>query len=271
MARVLRWATEAMFRSLYVASTGMIAQETRLDAIANNLANANTSGFKRQDAEFEDLMYQQQRTPGRLADGGMGPTGVQIGLGSRVVATPRYFTQGTLEQTGNALDVAIEGKGFFSVTQPDGQLGYTRAGQFKLDAQGRLVTTSGMPLEPPINVPPDTLELTIGADGKVSATSAGQSEATELGQIQLTTFANPNGLRALGHNLYAGTAASGDPTTGAANSDGRGTLMQHAIEGSNVEVVTEMIDMIRVQRAYEINSKIITTADEMLRKATTLR
>ncbi|MSP25998.1 MAG: flagellar basal-body rod protein FlgG [Myxococcales bacterium] len=260
-----------MFRSLYVASTGMIAQETRLDAIANNLANANTSGFKRQDAEFEDLMYQQQRTPGRLADGGMGPTGVQIGLGSRVVATPRYFTQGNLEQTGNAFDVAIEGNGFFVVNQPDGTLGYTRAGQFKMDSQGRLTTTSGMPLEPPISIPSDALEITIGNDGKMSVTHSTQAEPTDLGQIQLATFTNPNGLRALGHNLYSATASSGEANTGTPKTDGRGGLMQHAIEGSNVEVVTEMIDMIRVQRAYEINSKIITTADEMLRKATSLR
>ena len=260
-----------MFRSLYVAATGMVAQETRLDAISNNLANANTAGFKRQDAEFEDLIYQQVRTPGRLADGGMGPTGVQIGLGSRVVATPRYFSQGTIEQTGNPLDVAIEGKGFMSVTKPDGSVAYTRAGQMKLDSQGRLTNTSGMPIEPPINVPLDATDIIIGADGKISVTQQGQPAPVELGQIQLVMFANPNGLKPVGHNMYESTASSGDPQTGLPATDGRGSILQNAIEGSNVEVVTEMIDMIRVQRAYEMNSKVITTADEMLRKASSLK
>jgi flagellar basal-body rod protein FlgG len=260
-----------MFRSLYVAATGMVAQETRLDAISNNLANANTTGFKRQDAEFEDLMYQQQRTPGRLPDGGMGPTGVQIGLGSRIVATPRYFSQGNIEQTGNPLDLAIEGRGFFAVTRPDGEIAYTRAGQMKLDAQGRLVTTAGMPLEPPLNLPSDALEISIGPDGKISVLQPNAKELTEVGQIQLVTFANPNGLRPIGHSLFEATGSSGDPQSGIPGVEGRGTLMQNAIEGSNVEVVTEMIDMIRVQRAYEMNSKIISTADEMLRKASTMK
>jgi flagellar basal-body rod protein FlgG len=260
-----------MFRSLYVAATGMVAQETRLDAISNNLANANTAGFKRQDAEFEDLIYQQVRTPGRLPDGGMGPTGVQIGLGSRVVATPRYFSQGNIEQTGNPLDIAIEGKGFLSVTRPDGQLAYTRAGQLKLDSQGRLTNTSGMPLEPPINIPLDATEIIIGADGRISVTQPQQVQPVELGQIQLVMFANPNGLKPVGHNMYEATGASGDPQIGLPTTEGRGSILQNAIEGSNVEVVTEMIDMIRVQRAYEMNSKVITTADEMLRKASTLR
>lgn len=261
----------AMFRSLYVAATGMVAQETKLDTIANNLANANTSGYKRQNAAFEDLMYQAKRTPGRLADGGMGPTGVQIGLGSRVVATPKSFSQGSIEQTGNPLDVAIEGAGFLSVLRPDGTLAYTRAGALQLDAQGRLVTTEGLALEPPMNIPSDATDVVIGSDGKVSVTRAGESEPAEVGQLQLATFANPTGLRSLGHNLYAATASSGEPTLGEPGADGRGAIMQSALEGSNVEVVTEMIGMIRAQRSYEINSKVITAADEMLRNATSMR
>jgi len=260
-----------MFRSLYVAATGMVAQETKLDTIANNLANANTSGFKRQDAEFEDLIYQQVRTPGRLPDGGMGPTGVQIGLGSRVVATPRYFSQGTISQTGNPLDVAIEGRGFLSVTRPDGQIAYTRSGNLKLDGQGRLVTSAGLPIEPPINIPIDATSITIEKDGRISVMQPGQQEPTELGQLQLAIFSNPTGLQSEGHNMFMATASSGDPQTGSPGTEGRGSLMQNAMEGSNVEVVTEMISMIRTQRAYEINSKVVSAADDMLRNATQMR
>ncbi len=260
-----------MFRSLYVAATGMVAQETKLDSIANNLANANTTGFKRQDAEFEDLIYQNVRTPGRLPDGGMGPTGVQIGLGSRVVATPRYFSQGAIQQTGNPLDVAIEGRGFLPVLKSDGTVAYTRNGSLKLDSQGRIVTSSGTPIEPPISVPADATQITIGTDGKVSVLQPGQPEPSELGQLQLVTFPNPTGLSAIGHNLFEATAASGEAQLGEPGTDGRGSIMQNAVEGSNVEVVTEMIGMIRTQRAYEINSKVISAADEMLRKATTMR
>jgi flagellar basal-body rod protein FlgG len=260
-----------MFRSLYVAATGMVAQEAKLDTIANNLANANTTGFKRQDAQFEDLIYQSVRTPGRLPDGGMGPTGVQIGLGTRVVATARYFQQGAIMQTGNSLDVAIEGKGFLPVLRHDGQVMYTRNGSLKLDSTGRIVNNDGLPLEPPISVPLDAVDIIIGSDGKVSVRQPGQEEPSELGQLQLVNFPNPGGLQAMGHNLYQSTAASGEPQLGEPGSEGRGSIMQNALEGSNVEVVTEMIGMIRTQRAYEINAKVISAADEMLRKATQLR
>ncbi|MEZ4440212.1 MAG: flagellar basal-body rod protein FlgG [Polyangiaceae bacterium] len=259
-----------MFRSLYTAATGMVAQETKLDTIAHNLANANTTGYKRQQTEFEDLMYQNLRTPGRDAQGGMGPTGVQVGLGSRVVATSRSFSQGSMEQTGNPLDIAIEGNGFLGVSQADGTVAYTRAGALKVDAQGRLVSSAGLALEPPILVPVDATAISIGADGKVSAQQAGQ-DPVEVGQIQLATFANPGGLEALGHNLFRATGSSGDPLVGSPGSDGRGQIMQGALEGSNVEVVTEMIGMIRAQRGYEVNSKVITAADEMLRTATNVR
>jgi flagellar basal-body rod protein FlgG len=260
-----------MFRSLYVAATGMVAQETKLDTIANNLANANTTGFKRQDAQFEDLIYQNMRTPGRLPDGGMGPTGVQVGLGTRVVATPRYFQQGALMQTGNPLDVAIEGKGFLPMLRHDGEVVYTRNGSLKLDATGRVVNSDGLPIEPPITVPVDATDIVIGSDGKVSVRQPGQETPSELGQLQLVTFPNPGGLEAVGHNVYSRTASSGEPQIGEPGSEGRGALMQSALEGSNVEVVTEMIGMIRTQRAYEINSKVISAADEMLRKATQMR
>ncbi len=260
-----------MFRSLNIASTGMVAQETKLDTISNNLANANTSGYKRQDAEFEDLLYQNLRTPGANAAGGVAPTAVQVGSGVRVVATSRAFSQGAIQQTGNPLDVAIEGNGFFQVTRPSGEIAYTRAGNLKLDSQGRITTSDGLPIEPAISVPPDATKVTIAADGTVSATQAGQTTASNVGQLQLVTFANPGGLNAIGHNLFEGSAAAGDPTLGTAGTEGRGTFMQGAIEGSNVEVVTEMIGLIRTQRAYEVNSKVIAAADEMLRDATQMK
>jgi flagellar basal-body rod protein FlgG len=198
----------------------------------------------------------------------MGPTGVQVGLGTRVVATARNFTQGTIEQTGNALDVAIEGKGMLPVLRPDGTVAYTRAGALKLDADGRLVTSAGLPVEPPITVPPDVTEVIIDQSGKVSATRSGEAEPTDLGQLQIATFANPGGLDAVGHNLFLASAASGEPSVGIPGDEGRGSILQGALEGSNVDVVTEMIGMIRAQRAYEINSKVISAADEMLRNAT---
>ncbi len=260
-----------MFRSLNIAATGMAAQETKLDTISNNLANANTNGFKKQDAEFEDLLYQTQRGAGTGAGGVATPTMVQLGSGARVVATPRFFSQGTIQQTGNPLDLAVEGSGFFVVTRDDGAPVYTRAGNLKLGPDGRLATSDGLPIEPAINVPPEASNIVIGADGKVTAEMPGQSGSVELGKIQLATFANPGGLAALGHNQFAPTASSGDASVGDAGTEGRGRLMQGAVEGSNVEVVTEMIGLIRTQRAYEINSKVIAAADEMLRSATQLR
>jgi flagellar basal-body rod protein FlgG len=257
-----------MFRSLNVAATGMAAQEAQLDSIANNLSNANTTGYKHQDTQFEDLLYQNVRAAGQNADGTVAPTLTQIGTGVRVVATTRQFSEGTVSQTGNPLDVAIEGQGFFGVMRPDGQIGYTRAGSFQLDAQGRVTTSAGLPLEPPISIPSDATAITIAADGTVSVTQPGGHAPTSLGQIHLTTFPNPNGLSADGHNLYLPTAASGEPISGPPAAEGRGTLMQSALEGSNVDVVTEMVGMIRAQRAYEMNSKVISAADEMLRNAT---
>jgi flagellar basal-body rod protein FlgG len=257
-----------MFRSLNVAATGMAAQETQLDTVANNLANANTNGYKHQDAQFEDLLYQNVRAATQNAEGEIAPTQTQIGTGVRVVATTRQFSEGTIQQTGNTYDLAVEGQGFMAVTRTDGQTAYTRDGSFQLDSQGRLTTSSGLPVEPPITVPANATAVTIAADGTVSVTQAGATQPATVGQIQLTTFPNPNGLSSDGHNLYMTTASSGEPITGAPGQDGRGTLMQGALEGSNVDVVTEMVAMIRAQRAYEINSKVISAADEMLRNAT---
>jgi flagellar basal-body rod protein FlgG len=249
----------------------MVAQETKLDTIANNLANANTAGYKRQDAEFEDLLYQNVRAATPNGAGGAAPSGTQVGSGVRVVTTSRAFAQGSIQQTGNPLDIAIEGTGFIAVTRASGEIAYGRAGNLKVDAQGRLCTNDGLAVEPPITVPTDATAITIASDGTVSATSAGQRAPTQLGQIQLVTFPNPNGLTALGHNLYGATAASGEPVSGTPGTDGRGTLLQGALEGSNVEMVSEMVGLIRTQRAYEINSKVISAADDMLRNATQVR
>ncbi len=256
-----------MFRALHVAATGMVAQETKLDTISNNLANSNTSGYKRQDAEFEDLLYQNLRSPGATGQGTIAPAGVQLGSGTRVVTTSRAFAQGTMQQTGNPLDVAIEGNGFLGVMQPTGEVAYTRAGTLKLDSGGRMVTSDGLPIEPAITIPPDATKVSIASDGTVSVMQPGQTNPLQVGQLQLTTFVNPGGLTAVGHNLYEANAAAGDPMVGAPASEGRGAIMQGALEGSNVEVVSEMVGLIRTQRAYEVNSKVISTADEMMRNA----
>ena len=257
-----------MFRSLNVAATGMAAQETQLDTIANNLANANTNGYKHQSAQFEDLLYQSVRAPAENADATVAPTQTQIGTGVRIVATSRSFSEGTIQQTGNSLDLAIEGTGLFAVTRSDGTTAYTRTGSFQLDAQGRVTTADGLPLDPPLVVPANATSVTIASDGTVTALQPGAKTPTSVGQIQLTTFPNPNGLDSNGHNLFTQTTASGEPITGAAGADGRGTIMQGALEGSNVDVVTEMVAMIQAQRAYEMSSKVVSAADEMLRNAT---
>ncbi len=248
----------------------MVAQETSLDTISNNLANANTVGYKRQEAQFEDLVYQNLRPVG-AGPGGGAPGGAQVGSGARVVAISRFFSQGPIQQTGNPLDVAIEGAGFLPVNRANGEVAYTRAGSLRLDAQGRMVTSDGLSIEPAITVPPDATNISIASDGTVSATQPGQHAPTPLGQIQLVTFPNPDGLQAIGHNLFTASGASGEATSGAPGADGRGTLMQSALEGSNVEVVQEMIGLIRTQRSYEINSKVVSAADEMLRNATQMR
>lgn len=260
-----------MFRSLHIAATGMTAQETKLDTIANNLANANTAGYKRQDAEFEDLLYQTQRAPAGGGGGVAAPSRLELGSGSRVVATPRSFAEGAIEQTGNPLDVAIEGSGFLTVTRDDGSQAYSRAGSLKLDAEGRLTTSDGLPIEPAMTVPSEATSVTIGSDGAVTAQLPNQTQPVQVGKLSITTFANPGGLAAVGHNLFTATAGSGEPSTGDPGTEGRGRIMQGALEGSNVEVVTEMIDLVRTQRAYEVNSKIVAAADEMLRSATQMR
>jgi flagellar basal-body rod protein FlgG len=259
-----------MFHSLETAATGMSAQETNLDTIANNLANANTVGYKRQQALFEDLLYQTVRAPSVTA-GIPAPVGLQVGAGSRIVATARQFSQGTLNQTGNQLDLAIEGNGFFAVTRPTGDIAYTRAGSLQLDSTGRIVTPDGLPLDPTITVPAAATSVTIASDGTVTAQQSGQTTPTSLGQIQLATFPNPSGLEALGHNLFLPTASSGEVTMGIPGTQGRGTILQGSTEASNVDVVTEMIGMIQAQRTYEINSKVVSAANDMLQSATQLR
>jgi flagellar basal-body rod protein FlgG len=261
-----------MFRSLNIAATGMAAQETHLEGISNNIANANTTGYKRQRVEFQDLLYQTVRAAGTATSATTtAPTGLQLGAGVRVVGTARMFEQGTVQITNNPLDVAIEGNGFFVVQQPDGNPAYTRAGALKTDAEGRLVTPEGMPLDPQITIPGDAVSVAIASNGTVSATLKGESAPVELGQIAIATFVNPAGLQAEGHNLFTATAASGEAQVGEPGMDGRGALLGGAIERANVDIVEEMVGLIAAQRAYEINSKVITTADEMLRAATQLR
>jgi flagellar basal-body rod protein FlgG len=261
-----------MFRSLHIASTGMSAQETQLEGVANNISNANTAGYKRQRVEFQDLLYQNVREAGApMSPNTMSPTGLQIGTGVRVVGTAREFEQGGMENSGNPLDVAIEGNGFLVVLQPDGTNAYTRNGMLKTDGAGRVVTNEGMPLDPPITIPQGAAGISIAADGTVSVAMPGETVPTEIGKIQLANFINESGLKALGHNLFVPTPASGQPQLGNPGEDGRGTLLQGSYERSNVDIVTEMIGMISAQRAYEINSKVITTADDMLRAATQMK
>ncbi len=258
-------------RALQTAATGMEAQQLTLDIIANNLANVQTAGFKRSRVDFQDLLYESAPVPGTASSQGTEvPSGFQVGHGSRAVSTQRLFIEGDLEQTSNPLDVAIEGDGFFKVTQPNGESAYTRSGSFRKDSQGNLVTTDGFALDPQITIPPDALSVTIGSDGTVSVTQPGVTKAQTIGTIELARFLNPAGLQALGRNLFLPTQASGDPTTGTAGKDGFGTLIQGFIEKSNVNVVEEMVNLIIGQRAYEVNSRAIRTADEMLQTANSL-
>lgn len=261
-----------MIRALYSSSSGMQAQQLNLDTIANNLANVNTTGFKRTRVDFQDLLYQSFRPPGTsVAQGVVIPTGIQVGHGARPVATQRIFSQGDFQQTDNPLDLVIEGDGFFQVLRPDGGLAYTRAGAFKKDATGRLVTSDGFVLQPPITIPPDAATITIGTDGTVSVTLPGQTAAQQVGTIQLARFVNPAGLLAIGRNLFVPTQASGDPVVGNPGEQGMGTLSQGFLELANVKVVEEMVNLITSQRAYEANSKAIQTADEMLGISSNLR
>ncbi len=254
-----------MMRSLNTAGTGMVAQQFNLDTIANNLSNVNTTAFKQQRAEFQDLMYQTFKTSGSST----GPTSaqpvpLQVGLGSKFNASGTSFSQGPLQATGNPLDVAINGDGFFQIVRPDGSIAYTRDGSFKRDATGLLVTSDGFPLDPEITIPSGATGISIGPNGVVSAILPGTSEPSELGQITLATFSNPAGLTRLGGNLYQAGGASGDPEVVNPGEQGTGMLQAAFLEGSNVQVVEEMVRMILAQRAYEINSKAIQTADDML-------
>ena len=261
-----------MIPALYSASSGMQAQQLNLDTIANNLANVNTTGFKKTRVDFQDLLYQTYRAPGTQGtQGTIVPTGIQVGLGSRAVATQRLFSQGDFQQTENPLDLVIEGDGFFQVQRADGTTGYTRAGAFKKDGNGRLVTSDGAILTPNIVIPADARNITIGQDGTVSVTVAGNSSASTLGTIQLAQFVNPGGLLSVGKNLFMPTAASGNAVTGNPGNNGLGTLSQGFLELANVKVVDEMVNMITSQRAYEANSKAIQTADEMLHISNGLR
>jgi flagellar basal-body rod protein FlgG len=254
--------------ALHVARTGLDAQNTRMRVIANNLANVNTTGFKRDRATFETLAYQTMTAPGAPSSAeNKYAVGLALGSGVQMTGTARVNTQGSLTTTDNPLDVAIEGDGFFQVTRPDGTIGYTRSGDFSTTAEGTLVTSDGMPVQPQIQVPQGATSVTIGADGTVSATVPGDAAATELGRIEIARFVNPSGLMALGNNLFSETAASGTPQVGPAGADGRGSLRQGALEASNVNVVQELVDMIETQRAYEVNSKMISSTDEMLRNA----
>ncbi|MEA3402917.1 MAG: flagellar basal-body rod protein FlgG [Armatimonadota bacterium] len=261
-----------MMRALWSAASGMTAQELNVDTIANNLANVNTIGFKKQRVEFQDLMYETLRSPGAAAAEGVEiPTGIQVGLGSRTAATRKLFAQGTFQETGNPLDLVIEGSGFFQVLMPNGSVAYTRAGAFKIDSEGNVVNADGFPLEPPLVIPTDTTSIAVGSDGTVSATTAGSTEPQTIGQIELARFANPAGLQNLGHSLLRATAASGEPTTGAPGIDGLGGISQGMLEMSNVKVVEEMVNMITAQRAYEANSQAIRIADQMLEIANNTR
>jgi flagellar basal-body rod protein FlgG len=261
-----------MIRSLYTAATGMEAQQLNLDMTANNLANVSTAGFKKSRLDFQDLLYQTIRTAGATqAQGVQVPTGIQVGLGTRPGATQKIFTQGDMQQTGNPLDIAIEGSGFFQVMLPSGELAYTRDGSLKTDGTGKIVTSDGYAVQPEMTVPDQVKELTVGEDGTVTATIAGQTDPQQIGQMQLVNFLNPAGLTNMGRNLYSPTKASGEPITGTPGQNGLGTLASGYVEMSNVKVVEEMVNLIVAQRAYEVNSKSIQTADEMLNIANNLR
>ncbi len=256
-----------MIRSLWISKTGLDAQQTQMDVISNNLANVSTSGFKRSRAVFEDLLYQTLRQPGaQSSQQTQVPSGLQIGTGVRPVAVERIHTQGNLQLTGNQLDVAIQGAGFFQVQMPDGTTAYTRDGSFQLDSQGQLVNSSGFPIQPALTIPANSINVTIGRDGLVSITQAGVTAPVQVGSLQLATFVNPGGLQSLGENLYQETASSGTPATTAPGTNGAGLLNQSYVETSNVNVVEELVNMIQTQRAYEINSKAIQASDQMLQR-----
>ncbi len=262
-----------MMRSLWTAGTGMKGQQTNMDVISNNIANVNTTGFKKYRVDFQDLMYQNMRAAGTNTgdDNNQVPTGVDLGHGVKVAATQRVYLQGAFQETGNTLDMAIQNDGFFQINMPDGTIAYTRDGSFKKDETGRVVTSDGYTLEPAITIPDDATSVTISPDGRVSVTIAGQNEPDEIGQIELARFINPAGLVAIGQNLVTQSAASGEPMISNPGTDGAGTVVQRYLEMSNVQLVEEMVNMIVCQRAYEINGKAVTTSDEMLQTAVSLK
>lgn len=254
-----------MHQALWASKTGLNAQDTQLTTISNNLANAATIGFKRDRAVFEDLLYQIQRQPGgQSSEVSELPAGLQLGTGVRVVGTQKQFTNGSIQVTEQALDVAIDGRGFFEVALPDGTPAYTRNGQLHLSAEGQLVTAGGLELQPGITIPDDARNVTIGTDGTISVVQPGAPGGTQIGSLQLTDFINPAGLEAIGANLFQETASSGTPQTLTPGTEGAGQLQQGSLESSNVDVVEELVNMITTQRAYEMNSKVISTADQML-------
>jgi flagellar basal-body rod protein FlgG len=260
-----------MIRALWTAASGMQAQQMSIDVIANNLANVNTAGFKKSRADFQDLMYQNLKTTGAPSTNSTQTSGIQIGLGVTPASVTKVFTAGNITQTGNELDMAIEGDGFFQIQMPDGTTTYTKAGTFKKDGQGRVVTSEGNPLLPEVVVPANATKITVGTDGTVSVMQAGQSSPTTIGTIQLATFSNPSGLSSMGHNLFQPTDSSGNANTGTAGQNGLGTISQGFLEMSNVSVMEEMVNMIVGQRAYEINSKAVQAADEMLQQANSMK
>ncbi len=260
-----------MIRSLWIAKTGLDAQQTQLDAISHNLANVGTNGYKRSHATFEDLLYQNIRQVGaQSSQQNTLPTGLQLGTGVKTVATSRNYSQGNLTQTSNSFDLAVDGQGFFQVQMPDGTVGYTRDGAFRVDAQGQLVTKSGQPLQPAITIPANAQSVTIATDGVVSVKQSGTAATTQVGQVQLANFINPAGLDPRGQNLFSESAASGNPNSGTPGINGIGSLQQGYLETSNVNVVEELVSMIQAQRAYEINSKAIQTSDQMLARLSQL-
>jgi len=262
-----------MLRSLWTSASGMIAQQTNLDVVAHNLANVNTTGYKKRRADFQDLLYQISREPGAPVDPASTiPTGVQVGLGTRVIGTPSFMSQGYMQVTDNPLDWCIAGnQGFFQVTMQDGEIAYTRAGSWQVDGEGQIVNHEGLLLEPAIVVPQEAIEITLGNDGVITVKLAGQTQTQEIGQLELARFINPAGLRALGSNLFVETDASGPPILAAPGVDGMSQVRQGILEMSNVQVVDEMVGMIIAQRAYEANSKGVQTADDLLRIANGLK
>jgi flagellar basal-body rod protein FlgG len=254
-----------MFSSLWVAKTGLDAQQTQMDVISHNLANANTTGFKSSRASFQDLVYQNLRQPGgQTTEQTQAPSGLMLGTGVRVVGNEKLFTQGNIEQTGNSLDVAIQGHGFLQVTQPDGSIAYTRDGSLHMDQNGQVVTANGYAIDPAISIPANAQSITIGSDGTVSVSLPGQAAPQQVGTVQLADFINPAGLQPNGDNLYLETASSGSPQIGQPGLNGLGTLGQGSLESSNVNVVEQMVNMIETQRTYEMNSKAVSAADSML-------